>query len=191
MRWTPGGHAESSNWSPDLPRGALLLERLDAAVPGQHPPGPGRRRGSPGAHAGYRGTRALPFAAGHSLARDPVRCLIHTDLHYDNILASGRPGQPWVAIDPAAAVGAPERPVAELLWTRVGELPGPHAFTSLLGMLVHSGQLDPAKALAWSFAGTIDYWLWGLDIGLASGPSGAGGWRTRTAAGQINLPHKH
>lgn len=41
------------------------------------------------------------------LARDPARCLVHTDLHYDNILASGRPGQPWVAIDPAAAVGAP------------------------------------------------------------------------------------
>jgi hypothetical protein len=83
------------------------------------------------------------------LARDPVRCLVHTDLHYGNILATGRPGQPWVAIDPAAAVGAPERSVAELLWTRADELPGPQAITGLLATIVESGQLDPAKAVAW------------------------------------------
>jgi streptomycin 6-kinase len=44
------------------------------------------------------------------------------DLHYDNILASQRPGGPWVAIDPSTAAGTPQRSVAELLWTRVEEL---------------------------------------------------------------------
>ena len=50
-----------------------------------------------------------------------------------------------MAIDPAAAAGAPERSVAELLWTRASELPGPHAITGLLATIVENGQLDPAK----------------------------------------------
>ncbi|HEY6791610.1 MAG TPA: hypothetical protein VI365_30285 [Trebonia sp.] len=67
--------------------------------------------------------------------------LVHTDLRYDNILASQRPGQRWVAIDPEAAVGAPERSVAELLWTRADELPGPYAINGLLDTVVENGQL--------------------------------------------------
>ncbi len=159
----------------DVPRGALLLERLDAsrslagvplaeaaAIAGTlartlaieasgsfpslraqarqltttllarqrllHDPVPGQWI-----------TLAVRLAA--DLARDPGRRLVHTDLHYDNILASERPGQPWGALDPAAAVGAPERSVGELLWTRAGELPGPQAITALLGTLVENGQL--------------------------------------------------
>lgn len=104
------------------------------------------------------------------LAEDPARLLVHTDLHYDNILASQRPGQPWVAIDPAAAVGAPERSVAELLWTRADELHDPQAITGLLGIFVDSGQLDRAKATAWAFARSIDYWLWGLQNGFTTDP---------------------
>jgi hypothetical protein len=44
--------------------------------------------------------------------------------------------------------GTPERPAAELLWTRAGELPGPGAITGLLGLPVENGQLDRAKASA-------------------------------------------
>jgi len=136
-------------------------------------------------------TLAARLAAG--LADDPVRCLVHTDLHYDNVLASGRPGQPWVAIDPAAAAGAPERSVAELLWTRADELPGPHAITALLATIVDHGQLDPAKAVAWGFVRSIDYWLWGLDNGLTSDPLRCQRITSALApaAGQINLPHQH
>jgi streptomycin 6-kinase len=105
------------------------------------------------------------------LAQDPERLLVHTDLHYDNILASARPGEPWVAIDPTAAVGAPERSVAELLWTRVDELPGPQGITGLLDAIIKSGQLDRAKAAAWAFVRSIDYWLWGLDNGLTTDPA--------------------
>jgi streptomycin 6-kinase len=113
-------------------------------------------------------TLAARHAAG--LARDTTRLLVHTDLHYDNVLTSQRPGQPWVAIDPDAAVGAPERSVAELLWTRADELPSPQAITGLLDTVVENGQLDRAKAMAWGFVRSIDYWLWGLDNGLTSDP---------------------
>jgi streptomycin 6-kinase len=113
-------------------------------------------------------TLAARLAA--DLARDPGRLLVHTDLHYGNILASERVGQPWVAIDPAAAAGTPERSTAELLWTRADELSGPHAITGLLETLVENGQLDRAKAVAWSFVRSIDYWLWGLENGLTADP---------------------
>lgn len=104
------------------------------------------------------------------LAEDPARCLVHTDLHYGNILASDRPGRPWIAIDPAAAVGAPERSVAELLWTRADELRVPRDITGLLDIIIENGQLDRVKAIAWGFVRAIDYWLWGLDNGLTIDP---------------------
>jgi hypothetical protein len=104
----------------------------------------------------------------------PVRGL--GELAATDFAAAGSPegkawitGQPWVAIDPAAA-GTPERSAAELLWTRADELPGPGAITGLLDTIVVNGQLDRAKAVAWSFARTVDYWLWGLENGLTVDP---------------------
>jgi streptomycin 6-kinase len=188
----------------DVPRGALLLERLDASrslasIPlaeaaaiagvlmrtlaieasGSFPllqatarelaaTFQARQRSLAHPVPGQWITLAARLAAG--LAQDPGRWLVHTDLHYGNILASERPGQPWVAIDPVAAAGTPERSTAELLWTRADELPGPGAITGLLDTLVENGQLDRAKAVAWSFVRSIDYWLWGLENGLTTDP---------------------
>jgi streptomycin 6-kinase len=92
-------------------------------------------------------------------------------LQYGNILASNRPGQPWVAIDPRAAVGVPERSVADLFWTRADELPDAQAITGLLAIIVENGNLDQAKATAWGFVRTIDYWLWGLENGFTVDPA--------------------
>ena len=113
---------------------------------------------------------ALAASLAAALARDGERSLVHTDLHYDNVLASGRPDQPWLVIDPKAAAGTPARSAAELLWTRVDELPGPEAITSLLDTIIENGQLDHAKTTAWAFARSIDYWLWGLENGLTIDP---------------------
>jgi streptomycin 6-kinase len=49
-----------------------------------------------------------------STARDPV--LLHTDLHYENVLAADR--EPWLAIDPKPMLGDAEYEVAPLLWNR-------------------------------------------------------------------------
>lgn len=113
-------------------------------------------------------TLAARLAA--DLARDPARSLVHADLHYDNVLTSSRSGERWAAIDPKPAAGAPERSVAELLWTRVDELPDSHAIVGLLDTLVESGRLDRAKAVAWGLVRSIDYWLWGLENGLTGDP---------------------
>jgi len=191
----------------DVPRGALLLERLDASRPltavplteaaaiagalirtlAIDPPGSAASlRPLPAEAADIAATlqarqralgdpipaRWLGLATGlaAALSLDPERRLVHADLHYENIMASKRPGAAWVAIDPDSAVGAPERSVAELLWTRVDELPDSGAITGLLDTLVEHGRLDRDKALAWAFVRTIDYWLWGLDNGLTVDP---------------------
>lgn len=188
----------------DVPRGALLLERLDASrslagIPvaeaaaaagalartlaveasGSFPlvraearqlttTIPARQRSLHDPVPGSWIALAVRLAA--DLAGDPARLLVHTDLHYGNILLSQRPGRPWVAIDPRAAMGAPERSVPDLLWTRADELPDAHAITGLLAVIVKNGHLDQAKATAWGFVRTIDYWLWGLENGFTLDP---------------------
>jgi hypothetical protein len=105
----------------DVPRGALLLERLDAS----------------------RSLGSIPLAEAAAIAGALMRTL-----------AIQAPGSfPWLqatARELAATFQARQR--------------------SLAHTLVENGQLDRAKAVAWSFVRSIDYWLWGLENGLTVDP---------------------
>lgn len=94
--------------------------------------------------------------------------LVHTDLHYGNVLACDR--QPWVAIDPKPVAGDPERSVPELVWTRVDELARDGDICDLIRIIATAGRLDLEKAESWTFARTIDYWLWARQAGLTVDP---------------------
>jgi streptomycin 6-kinase len=111
---------------------------------------------------------AVVLANDLSAARRPA--LIHADLHYGNVLASGRGDAPWAAIDPKPFVGDPERSVAELLWTRADELADARAIAGLLETIVRGGDLDRDRAMAWGFVRAIDYWLWGIENHLTIDP---------------------
>ena len=200
--WRARGAVELVN--ADIPHGALLLERLDAArslasmpvaeaaaiagalirtlaieAPRSFPSVQSTARELA---ATFRSRQqalhdpvpgewiALAASLAAALARDSERSLVHTDLHYDNVLASGRPDQPWLVIDPKAAAGTPARSAAELLWTRVDELSGPQAITGLLDTIIENGQLHQAKTTAWAFVRSVDYWLWALEQGLTIDP---------------------
>ncbi|WP_045731004.1 aminoglycoside phosphotransferase family protein [Pseudarthrobacter chlorophenolicus] len=107
-------------------------------------------------------------AVGRRSARD---VLVHTDLHFLNILArpgTGRardpqPGGRYVAIDPQALIGEAEFAVAPLLWNRLHDLPadGPEAalrrrcadFSTAAG-------LDPEVARQWAVAREVANALW-------------------------------
>jgi streptomycin 6-kinase len=102
------------------------------------------------------------------LATDPGTTLVHSDLHYDNILAGTR--QPWLAIDPKPVIGNPERCVAELMWDRIDDAPDAAAVHELFAVLVNAGGLEPDKARAWTIVQTVNYWLWGLNAGLTDDP---------------------
>lgn len=90
-----------------------------------------------------------------SLARDFVAdeastgTLIHTDLHYENVLAGDR--EPWLAIDPKPVSGDPHYEVAPMLWNRLDELGGDlrNGLRRRFHTLVDAGELDERRARDW------------------------------------------
>jgi streptomycin 6-kinase len=64
------------------------------------------------------------ISLGRDLAADAITDgrLIHTDLHYGNVLAGDR--EPWLVIDPKPLSGDPHYEVAPLLWNRFEDLDG-------------------------------------------------------------------
>jgi streptomycin 6-kinase len=81
-------------------------------------------RGAPVPHRLVDQARALSRSFAEDPATDGV--LIHSDLHYDNVLAADRPDEDpgWLAIDPKPLSGDPHFEVAPLLWNRFEELDG-------------------------------------------------------------------
>ena len=77
--------------------------------------------------------------------------LIHTDLHYFNVLAAER--EPWLVIDPKPLSGDPAYEVAPMLWNRwdeavaTGNLRG--ALLDRLYALVDASGLDEDRVRAW------------------------------------------
>ncbi len=110
--------------------------------------------------------QAVRLAA--ELAQADAGCLVHSDLHYGNVLAGER--EPWLVIDPRPVSGDPELAVPELLWSRHGELDGPTALEQLLDVVVRTGDLDAERARSWVVVRCVDYWIWGLEHGLTEDP---------------------
>ena len=93
-------------------------------------------------------------ALGRELAADPASrgTLIHTDLHYENVLAADR--APWLAIDPKPLDGDPHYEPAPMLWNRFEELvSGPvsvrDGIRQRFHTLVDAAGLDEDRARAW------------------------------------------
>ena len=110
----------------------------------------------------------------HELARNlgqrpPSRTMVNWDLHYGNVLAGAR--LPWIAVDPMAVLGDPELGLAQLLWTRLDEMSGPAELRTHLDSLVHHAGLERDLARDWALVRLVDYWLWGLGIGLTDDPA--------------------
>ncbi|WP_141013599.1 aminoglycoside phosphotransferase family protein [Nocardioides sambongensis] len=75
--------------------------------------------------------------------------LIHTDLHYANVLAGDR--APWLAIDPKPLSGDPHYEVAPMLWNRWDELAGDvrGGLRRRFHTLVDAAGLDEDRARDW------------------------------------------
>ena len=95
------------------------------------------------------------------LSRRSGDLLIHSDLHYENVLAGER--EPWLAIDPKPVLGEPEFGVAPLLWNRFGE----DLIATRFDALVGRAGVDRERAVAWSLLRCLDYWLWALERQLS------------------------
>lgn len=110
--------------------------------------------------------RCVSLASG--LAHDAPPVLVDADLHYENVHAGVR--EPWLALDPVAVTGDIEHQTAQLLWSRVDELPDAAAIRDALSVLIGAGHLDADRAHAWALVRTVDYWFWGLANGLTFDP---------------------
>lgn len=95
--------------------------------------------------------------------------LVHTDLHYENVLASlpgsGRPE--WLAIDPHAMAGHPGFEIQPLLRNRTDELGSGSTFRHLvrrrLEICCEAAEIDEDEALAWTYVHTA------MEAGWAAG----------------------
>lgn len=75
--------------------------------------------------------------------------LVHTDLHYGNVLAGDR--EPWLAIDPKPLSGDPHVELAPMLWNRFDELAGRvrEGVRDRFFALVDAAALDEDRARDW------------------------------------------
>ncbi len=93
------------------------------------------------------------IALARDFAADPATdgALVHTDLHYFNVLAADR--EPWLVIDPKPLSGDPAYEVAPVLWNRWEEAAATgNLRTAILDRLyavVDRAGLDEDRARAW------------------------------------------
>ncbi len=105
---------------------------------------------------------------GRDLSRDGASTgrIIHTDLHYANVLAGDR--EPWLAIDPKPLNGDPHYEVAPMLWNRWDELGSAHrgvrdGVRLRFHTLVDVAGLDERRARDWVVLRMMVNALWWLQ----------------------------
>ncbi|MGZ5404521.1 MAG: aminoglycoside phosphotransferase family protein [Nocardioides sp.] len=109
--------------------------------------------------------QATSLAAGLVTDQDSTRCVIHGDLHYDNVLAADR--EPWLAIDPKPMNGDPHYEVAPMLWNRTAELVGDlrGGIRRRFHALVDAGGLDEDRAREWVVVREVLNAHWAAELG--------------------------
>ncbi len=116
-------------------------------------------------------------ALARDLAADPGSDgrLVHTDLHYFNVLAADR--EPWLVIDPKPLSGDPHYEVAPLLWNRWEEVPATgdvrNAVRRRFHTVVDVAGLDEDRARDWVVVRELVNVMWALED-LAGGTADAG-----------------
>lgn len=127
-------------------------------------------------------------AVGRRSGRD---VLVHTDLHYLNVLArpqdasNGPAG--FAAIDPQPMVGEPEFAVAPLLWNRLGDLPRSDPAAGLRQRcrdFSTAAGLDAEAARQWAVAREVENALWYAARPRHQGDLARSLWVASTLAGR-------
>lgn len=112
-------------------------------------------------------------ALARDLAGDPATdgTLVHTDLHYENVLAGTR--APWLAIDPKPLSGDPAYEPAPMLWNRWDEVVASgdvrRAVRRRLDTLTDGADLDRDRARDWVVVREVVDALWTLELAEATG----------------------
>lgn len=130
-------------------------------------------------------------AVGRRISRD---VLVHTDLHFLNILA--RPQGGFAAIDPQPMIGEAEFAVAPILWNRIGDLPRSDPAAGLVQRcreFSSAGRLDAETARQWTIAREVGNALQYAAVPHHQGDLVRSLWVASTLAGRTldGLPSAH
>jgi len=89
--------------------------------------------------------------------------VIHTDLHYANVLAGER--EPWLVIDPKAVNGDPHYEIAPMLWNRWDEIACDtrEGVRRRFWMLVDAAGFDEDRARGWVIVRVVHNAMWALQ----------------------------
>ena len=120
--------------------------------------------------------QAAALARSFSTDAETDGRLIHTDLHYQNVLRSLRDGQnvlasprePWLVIDPKPLSGDPTYEVAPLLWNRLDEEPPDRLREAVLDRLyqvVDTTGWDEDRVRDWVIVREMCNVMWELEDG--------------------------
>ena len=119
-------------------------------------------------------------ALGGELCADRAapESVIHTDLHYGNVLAADR--ETWLAIDPKPVNGDPHYEVAPMLWNRWEEIAGDvrDGVRRRFWTLVDAAGFDEDRARAWVVVRMVNNAAWAVRDGSGVERS----WLTRCIA---------
>ena len=109
--------------------------------------------------------QAIGLGADLAVDRSVPDRLLHTDLHYANVLAADR--ENWLAIDPKPVNGDPHYEIAPLLWNRWGEIAGAArvGVRRRFQVLVDAGEFDEDRARAWVLVRMAVNAMWELQEG--------------------------
>jgi len=118
--------------------------------------------------------RLVEQAAGlcRDLGTDPATdgVLLHTDAHYENVLAADR--EPWLLIDPKPRSGDPHFEPAPLLWNRWDEVVATGdvrwAVRRRLDAITGALGLDPDRARDWVIVRETVNALWSVEAATAA-----------------------
>jgi streptomycin 6-kinase len=103
-----------------------------------------------------------------TLATSNGSLAVNGDFHADQVLRGAR--EPWLVVDPVMYRGDIELDLARILWTSVDAVETDDELVEHFGTLVATAELDRDRARDWVVFRTIDYWLWGLSVGLTEDP---------------------
>lgn len=109
----------------------------------------------------------LAVDAARTLGPNAGRQLVHTDLHFMNVL-HGTAGRGWVAIDPKPLAGDPEFAVAPVLWNRLGDYEDDRnaGLRRRFDRYTEAGGLDRDRARLWSIAREVENMTWYAEAGM-------------------------
>ncbi|MBN9607769.1 MAG: aminoglycoside resistance protein [Actinobacteria bacterium] len=118
-------------------------------------------------------SQAAALAADFATDRATDGRLLHSDLHYFNVLAADR--EPWLVIDPKPLSGDPSFEVAPLLWNRWDEVLATgtirEAVRARMTAATDAAGFDPQRARDWVIVRELVNVMWTLHDAPTVGPS--------------------